>query len=763
MSYINKQTTGLVKVKLTDKGRELLAMGQLTFAQYTIGDSEVDYNYVKGWSQFVPNSGAATGEFLFHLADGDINRDIFSKVLRPLDAQPAMNSYLVDQSGNMSFPLNLQSNIQLIRAIVSNEAEERGFFSGSTAETCLTAQTSSLFIKEEGTVDLGNFTGGTFVSGYTQGVLTLDTPLTATSVNDYIMFRFSNSTLGNITGDSMCQATVNTFYNITSIVGSTIRVDRELPILSGDGGTIITYYTLPGGDDPLDTYYGLPSLTAYWNTGTLSFDSSCDICVENIPVWNMNNVWTENFAGLFTELPTNYNPNQLFGSEQYTGTKQFLFYNFTPTVTQSSSQLSNSYMDPFQKGISIIHYTNSCISNFYGEMFYIDEQSNKLLSIDVPIMWHRRNEGTGSGTTLGMTFVSDTIQKELIGADNYSIRGLGATPNPAGYGGNDTIPYYDLIEASGMTVTPDFPLSVGKVFPTLKMLVIDNEELVAAMSYKSNRNYTLPDLAAELVTSLGGGCTGCLNAGHRMYLTYWLNNTGSTTTTPTLPCQRYTVIQNNQTSDRDVSFRINSIGELPYMRKVELPGYDGRGFFADTFTLLAQSINPNNVSRPDPSLWRAIDFTSTKITASASTSTLGSGETINPTLLENQGSVNTGFLLTGDLYEAASGNTFNLGDELSMQSGSFYDQMTFGDERLFYGNLRTSIGATIYKTLFTINVDGATISSSSNSTYSYGDDRYITEVGIEDNNGNLVIVGKLSRPVRLANSTTATIELTIDF
>jgi len=98
-----------------------------------------------------------------------------------------------------------------------------------------------------------------------------------------------------------------------------------------------------------------------------------------------------------------------------------------------------------------------------------------------------------------------------------------------------------------------------------------------------------------------------------------------------------------------------------------------------------------------------------------------------------------------------------------MPSGDFYSKMTFGDERLFYGNLRTFIGATIYKTLFTINVDGATISSSNNSTWSYGNDRYITEVGILDNTGQLVLVGKLSRPIRLADSTTATIELTIDF
>ena len=45
----------------------------------------------------------------------------------------------------------------------------------------------------------------------------------------------------------------------------------------------------------------------------------------------------------------------------------------------------------------------------------------------------------------------------------------------------------------------------------------------------------------------------------------------------------------------------------------------------------------------------------------------------------------------------------------------------------------------------------------------FGLDRYVSEVGILDNNNNLVLVGKLSRPIRLADSTTASIELTIDF
>jgi hypothetical protein len=742
MSYINKQSTTLVRVKLTDIGREQLAKGQLTFANYMIGDSEVDYNYVKGWSEFVPNIGASTGEFWFPEADGNIVKNIYSKVLRPKDDNPFFSSFLLNQSNQFIFPLNQQSNIQLIKGIVTNQADDRGFFSGSTVDSGLVAQTSSNFILEQGTINLNKFSGATDYTTFTQGVLTLNTPLTATSVNDYIIFRFSNPTLGNITGSTMTSATINTVYNITSIAGSTIKVDRALPTLSAYGGTIITYYTLPGGDDPMDTYYGASSLSAYWNSGTLSFQNSCDICVDNIPVWNMNNVWTENPAGLYKDSPINYHENNLFGSEQFVGTKQYLGYNRQITVTDTNSMMdSKSYMDTFNKSICILHYTNSCISNFYGEQFYIDEETGKLLNLDIPVMWHRRNDiGTGSGTTLGMRFTSDTIRKTLSS--------------------NNDIEYYDLIEYSGMSVTPTLPLSVGKVFPQLKIVVIDNEELIAAMSYKSNRNYSLPDLAAELVTPVSGNCTGVLKAGESLYLTYWLENVGTgstgttTVTTPTLPCQRYTVIDNKTNTDKDVQFRIGNLNELPYMRKRENVNYDGYGFFADRFKVLAQVVDKTTQSRPLPSNWKVIDFTSTNIT-------VNTGETISPSLFENQNPNISGFILTGSLY--TGGTTFNLGDELDMSTASYYGKMTLGDERLFYGNLRTHIGATIYKTLFNITVDGASIATTSNNTFEFGDDRYVSEIGILDNNQNLVLVGKLSRPIRISDSTTASIELTIDF
>ena len=174
MSYINKQSTTLVRVKLTDIGREQLAKGQLTFANYMIGDSEVDYNYVKGWSEFVPNIGASTGEFWFPEADGNIVKNIYSKVLRPKDDNPFFSSFLLNQSNQFIFPLNQQSNIQLVKGIVTNQADDRGFFSGSTVDSGLVAQTNSNFILEQGTINLNNFSGATDYTTFTQGVLTLN-------------------------------------------------------------------------------------------------------------------------------------------------------------------------------------------------------------------------------------------------------------------------------------------------------------------------------------------------------------------------------------------------------------------------------------------------------------------------------------------------------------------------------------------------------------------------------------------------------------
>ena len=44
MSYIINSTSPFVSIKLTEKGRELLAQGQLNFSFWGIGDSELNYD-----------------------------------------------------------------------------------------------------------------------------------------------------------------------------------------------------------------------------------------------------------------------------------------------------------------------------------------------------------------------------------------------------------------------------------------------------------------------------------------------------------------------------------------------------------------------------------------------------------------------------------------------------------------------------------------------------------------------------------------------
>ena len=95
------------------------------------------------------------------------------------------------------------------------------------------------------------------------------------------------------------------------------------------------------------------------------------------------------------------------------------------------------------------------------------------------------------------------------------------------------------------------------------------------------------------------------------------------------------------------------------------------------------------------------------------------------------------------------------------------DNLQFGDERFFYGNLQTHIGATIFKTIFNINISADDFKKTSNITRPdslvNAADIRVTEVGIYDNDNALVMIGKLSKPVKLTAGNTVMLELAIDF
>jgi hypothetical protein len=701
MSYIIDSTNPFINIKLTQKGREKLAQGRLNFQSWAIGDSEINYEREA-------------------IVDADSGMTQ-SKILRPVDNQPNIKYFI----GNNGTFLNTLSagNIQTIKAIVSNRANDRGFFTGSTDN--FIGLTGATYIKSTGTLSNTLFTGG---SQLNIGVINAVT-------GDTILFKLGNDITGSIPVNTNNIPVPHLFYKIQQSGGTTITLDRNLPDIDTPSGTSIQYYVFPKGE--VSTAFG-SSATAYWNTQTLAFNSGCDVSINSVPVWNLNNIWAESIAGI---TGTSYENFTKYGSYDYLGLKEpYLDFSLSADTLLNTDVCSGDVtFDYGKKAVSVLHYTNNTINNFYGEFFHIDITNNKLLKVYLPdLMYHRRyfSGGTGTGNQMGMNFVTSGSEQTVIGTN---------------------INYYDLIEDPTLISSATTAQVVGKVYPQYKIIVFTDDEIVATMNYKSNRNWTLPKLTPSLASPSGGTSVGVLDAGKTMYITYGLTNESSSGLTTSLPCQYYSKVINGSAGKQDIEFRINTTGELPYMRKIE-SSWDGYGFYANNFKILYQIVD-SQTDRPSSDSWKEINFSGTSLTGTL-------GQTISPTALENQNPTTNSFRLT---YQNTSGaTTYSSISPLNLAPNSSPTDLQFGDERFFYGNIETYIGATIYKTIFKINPSSSQFNTTSNptrSTDSLGNTPAIriSEVGIYDSDGELVVIGKLSRPAKLESGNTIMLELGLDF
>jgi hypothetical protein len=710
MSYIINNSGAFVNIKLTDTGRKKLAEGKLNFTAWGIGDSELNYNR----EEIVDDN------------QGDAQLSASSVILRPVDKQPNITSFISVDGSTPTNPLTA-AQVSTLKAIVNNKAEERGFFSGSTTNL------GSDYIIDYGCINNSTITGGT--------ILNLGTGYTY-SEGDYILLKFTNDTVGSVPVSDNTLPIPNLWYKIQTTGSTFVVVDRELPNLNSLSATTC-FIIYPQGE--VYEAFGESSTIPYWNSNTLSFDSCCYVSCTDVPVWNMNNVWCENLAGMTGSGINNIisTPNESyekFGSWDYLGQK-YPYFNYS---CSSNNEITidicdvagTSVLDTVRKSVSVIHYTNNTISNFYGEFLFVDGANGKNVYIHMPdLMYHRRDYPTASGTTMGMTFLASGSTQFITGTD---------------------IEYIDLIEDPSLIPLNQTPQIVGKVFPQLKVVVIDDDEIVAAISYKSNRNWTLPPLKANLVSS-NDPLGGLLPTQQYMWLTYTFENSGLSGLTTTLPCQKYVIMANNTSSAKDVEFKIDGVDLLPYMRKVEDSNYDGLGFSANEFKVLYQIVSGN--TRPTPDAWKVHDFTSTLITGNL-------GETIDPILLENQNPIANDFKL--DIQTTTGDTTFSIINSLSMAPNTNPDILQFGDERFFYGNIDTYIGANIYKTIFKLSISADQFKFTSNPTR---DSDLLTnppvikvsECGIYDSAGDLVMIGKLSKPVKLNPGNTILLELSMDF
>ena len=692
MSFIIKENNIVINARLTTIGRKLLASGNLNFNKWMLGDSEINYT-------FVDDTGFDTSEF---------------NILRPKDkSQNIVYPILPVTTATDGF--NTLSTITPIETIVKNTAKERGFFSGSTASGFTTNISSAYTVQKNLMVTLSGVTGGTTLSiKQDSGFSFLSEP----AIGDLLKVEWINP---SFTGATSTGGTINSgytiphlFYQIQSFTGTisgntlVVTVDRTVPNFSGSGTTKNAKCLIYPGGDAINNYYGSNIATEYWNDNTLAFNSNCNIATDDVPVWNMNIVFTEDLAG----KQSGYETISGFGSSGYTGFKSYI--NKLPT----------------QKSLAVLHYTNNSISNYYGEQFY-----NGTSVIELPtIIWSKTSNKTGCT----LKCLSATTVNILTGLET---------------------PYYDLY------VDDSYNTVVGKCFPNLKLVIIEDEELVAALSYKSNRNWTYPSMINE-GNSLGSTLKPNVftTTTQRLYVTYLFENTTGYTsnksygyTTP-LHCQNYviysaetsngTLLTNNQVP----RFSIDSDG-LQYLSDVT--GFNtGNGLTFNKFKLLYQLVN-STTTRPNPALWYEYDYTSQLNGYST-----WSGSTSIPSTAFS----NTVFELNNNII--TGGTLYNLNNYITIPLTSEPTKLQFGDESFLYGNLKTDIAATVFKTKFTMMLAHNQFNTSANPTWdSSSSSVYFSEVGIYDNSStpNLVAIGKLNYPIEKKNNQSRIIELSIDF
>ena len=740
MSYIIKNTAGLINTRLTDVGRRYLSQGNFDIAYFQIGDSEVSYTALK------------TASPAYNQTNNNILMPAFN----------AQNDTGSPQSNkqNVKYPYYVQGNaggtygIPYMDSIVQpiyNSAGNKGFFMTGGTPGNWEVQTSSAYtVTSNYQVDMTTLVGQSVID------ITLDnvicSPTTGTpSIGDIVTIIYDGN--GSCTDVGTYSVLTYKIQDLSPAIGTTgtttwtLTLDRSVPdytgkVLGAEKGRVLIY---PSG---MTVIYDTITPAPYWETDAFNFETPCDVSQrENTPIWNMNIPWTESPAGLNSNQ---YEDFTQYGSATYIGTKEYLGYNepsgqtFYVSSTKPAEITDTFYYNSYdekvmvtpqdQKAIAIIHYTNQDIDNVYGEKFattpYDSENPTdntglaRHFRLTIPtLMWHK-----SSGSTIGQTFWIDPPGDYNLCIPHYVKSTKNVDMNDPG------IRYFHLWDTN-----PDDNGNlnrIGKVFPDQEIIVIDDEEVIAAMSYKSNRNWTLPAPKLSLLTPNSCSPTPtsaqCLVTSElqSVWVTYRFDSTGFT---DSLHCNYYSKIDSNTeviTNPKNLAVQFGSEFKFLNQPLNTYTSADLSGYSANSMKLLVQVTTQNE--RPLPTAWKEIDVTSEI-----------SGSSING-YITMSGITGTTFQIDEVIYDNAP--YYDLGPILNLPENGDTEALNFGDEYYFYGNLETDISATIYEMKYLVNLGRNQFTNTSNPTWMSGTTSYVTEIGLYNAQKDLMVISKLQSP-----------------
>ena len=693
MSFLNSNNSEFLSARITRRGRQSIAEGNFNIKYFQIGDSEFDYNI-----KFSGFTGAITGG----------TRAPHQRVLSPVDGdQHVKYPYLIGADETINFGNAAQ---QSYVDTLKNPMGPAGFvsqFIPYEADPC-TGSTVECLSKK---IDLSEIDGTKILSV---------TGATDFSECQYITLVFKADFVGSeytISGN-----TQSLVYKVSGTSANEIYLDRNMPDFSAQSGTVRVVCNKCKLEYPQET-----------EVADVCSPVAPDNLAQHDP-WQLELVWTQEPAGLDTtdddEYISGYTGSQFASLKEYLGYTSNTGQTFTNT-TGGTITNPTSYTNTFgekvdvlpanQRAIAVIHYSelgdivndperffkyddyiaHGTIDNetLYGEQI----SDAEYFEVYIPFLLYHRN----TGSTIGAVFTMGTT-------DYYVSSAVNNKPN------TNNLKFRFLVDQQGV--------NVGKVFVDKKIIVFDDQELVAALEYKTNRKWTLPaprfsTVPLDLPTFYD--LDQVITTGQTAWVTYMFQNT-STTGITGMHCNYYGEITGSTNSN--IGFKFNT-GEFKFLSSSS----QFTGFTADKFYALVQ-VTTTGI-QPSPNNWKRIDLTSQI-----------SGHTVG-NLISKTNMTGYQFVVTGDMVNGAS--TYNLETYL----GSLPDKTQttlpqFGDSQPFPGSIKLTRATDVQVLNFMVNLPSSQFITTQNPTYVTGQQKRITEVALLNDNKEPLVMAKTPKPIQ---------------
>jgi len=670
MSFLVQENgVPFMNIKLTDEGRKLLSLGQLTFDSVVISDSEMNYYFDPSYSY-------------------DLSRN---RIFAPKDVNPDFGSINLDGTSSISL---VGQNIGSAKETITSSTQYYGFFTGDT--------NNWLF-------DLSLTSNGSGYSKIDYSVYTPDGTNTITIMPGYYHpspGEYAYITWPPIQSNSIPYSGNHNLLSSSSFVGMWYRV------INVSGDDIVLDRNVPNFGATVPTSQG--TKVYFYPNNAIDSSYSPNYYTES-KAFNLNIVRTNSVIGTTMSM-SGYSS---YGSVEYNGTKHFL-----------------GFTDVYRE-IGIIHYTNKYSGNTNAE-YWVDNS----ISLTIPnIMWHKTSASPGQAAIQGITLIdSDTSIYDSLAKTTYKNLKDGNSSNSN---------------------------IVGRVYHKLQIIVITDAELLMALTYKSNRNYTLPSLSLSLDDSPKYPLTtndvdGLCKLNKTYFVTYITESkqndfSSSYGLSKTLHCGYISKINGDTWDGKPQYLNASFGGSNPFMRNMygltggtktggAAPFVAGTGWNANSVKILVKETNTSdnyNIDTVPSDGWVACSGNGTY-----------TGETGDKTV-DPLNLFSYTFIISQQDYN--SGTTYSIDPD--------NNNLKFGDETFFFGNLKFGKAATIFKTVISIYAKNDNFNTSQNTSFGHiiNDDVYITGFGILNSNNVLVAVGKPSYPIKKNSSRYLTFQLELDF